>query len=72
MVGEYTRHMSRLPDSPRVLVVEDDAALSEVVCTFLGDEGYTCVSAFSGTFHALMSTDTPSCFRLSQAMSTPR
>ena len=49
MVGEYTRHMSRLPDSPRVLVVEDDAALSEVVCTFLGDEGYACVPAFSGT-----------------------
>ena len=49
MVGEYTLRMSRLPNSPRVLVVEDDAALSEVVCTFLGDEGYTCVSAFSGT-----------------------
>ena len=41
--------MSRLPDSPRVLVVEDDAALSEVVCTFLGDEGYACAPAFSGT-----------------------
>ena len=36
-------------NSSRVLVVEDDAALSEVVCTFLGDEGYTCVPAFSGT-----------------------
>lgn len=35
--------------SPRVLVVEDDAALSEVVCTFLDDEGYACVPAFSGT-----------------------
>ena len=35
--------------SPRVLVVEDDAALSEVVCTFLGDEGYVCAPAFSGT-----------------------
>lgn len=34
---------------PRVLVVEDDAALSEVVCTFLGSEGYACVPAFSGT-----------------------
>ena len=33
----------------RVLVVEDDAALSEVVCTFLGDEGYACVPSFSGT-----------------------
>lgn len=36
-------------DKPRVLVVEDDAALSEVVCTFLGDEGYACTPAFSGT-----------------------
>ena len=33
----------------RVLVVEDDAALSDVVCTFLSDEGYACVPAFSGT-----------------------
>ena len=37
------------PDTFRVLVVEDDAALSEVVCTFLGDEGYACTPAFSGT-----------------------
>lgn len=36
-------------DKPRVLVVEDDPALSEVVCAFLGDEGYACVPAFSGT-----------------------
>lgn len=41
--------MSLPARSPRVLVVEDDAALSEVVCTFLGDEGYDCVAAFSGT-----------------------
>ena len=41
--------MNTLANSPRVLVVEDDAALSEVVCTFLGDEGYACVPAFSGT-----------------------
>ena len=41
--------MSEPANSPRVLVVEDDAALSEVVCTFLGDEGYACVPAFSGT-----------------------
>ena len=45
----YTEPMSEPADSPRVLVVEDDAALSEVVCTFLGDEGYVCVPAFSGT-----------------------
>ncbi len=36
-------------DTPRVLVVEDDLALSEVVCAFLGGEGYDCVPAFSGT-----------------------
>ena len=36
------------------LVVEDDAALSEVVCTFLGDEGYACVPAFSGTEAVLL------------------
>ena len=41
--------MNTLANSPHVLVVEDDAALSEVVCTFLGDEGYACVPAFSGT-----------------------
>ena len=40
--------MSASPHSPRVLVVEDDAALSEVVCTFLGGEGYACAPAFSG------------------------
>ena len=33
----------------RVLVVEDDVVLSDVVCTFLSDEGYACVPAFSGT-----------------------
>lgn len=33
----------------RVLVVEDDAALSDVVCTFLGKAGFSCVPAFSGT-----------------------
>lgn len=44
------------PDTFRVLVVEDDAALSEVVCTFLGDEGYACAPAFSGT-EALLLAD---------------
>ena len=48
-VDPYTEPMSEPANSPRVLVVEDDAALSEVVCTFLGDEGYACVPAFSGT-----------------------
>ena len=46
--------MNAYANSPRVLVVEDDAALSEVVCTFLGDEGYACVPAFSGTHARLL------------------
>ena len=41
--------MDTCTNSPRVLVVEDDVSLSDVVCTFLGDEGYACVPAFSGT-----------------------
>ena len=45
----YTVPMDTRANSPRVLVVEDDAALSEVVCAFLGEEGYVCAPAFSGT-----------------------
>lgn len=33
----------------RILVVEDDPALSDVVCTYLGDHGYQCTPAFSGS-----------------------
>ena len=33
----------------RVLVVEDDASLNEIVCTFLNQEGYTSVPVFSGS-----------------------
>lgn len=33
----------------RILVVEDDPALSDVVCTYLGDHGYHCMPAFSGS-----------------------
>ena len=36
-------------DRPRVLVIEDDAALNEIVCTFLTQEGYACTPAFSGS-----------------------
>ena len=43
---------------PRVLVVEDDAALSDVVCTFLSGEGYDCVPAFSGTEALLLAERT--------------
>lgn len=33
----------------RVLVVEDDASLSDVVCTFLGKHNMICTPAFSGS-----------------------
>ena len=33
----------------RILVVEDDASISDVVCSALSKEGYTCTPAFSGT-----------------------
>lgn len=33
----------------RVLVVEDDAAINDVVCTRLGREGYQVTAAFSGS-----------------------
>lgn len=45
---------ARSSRGPRVLVVEDDAALSEVVCTFLSGEGYACAPAFSGTEAVLL------------------
>lgn len=35
--------------SARILVVEDDPSLSEVVCSLLEMNGYACVPAFSGT-----------------------
>lgn len=33
----------------RVLVIEDDASLNEIVCAFLASEGYRCTPAFSGS-----------------------
>jgi DNA-binding response OmpR family regulator len=33
----------------RILVVEDDAAINRVVCSYLGKVGATCTAAFSGT-----------------------
>lgn len=35
--------------SRAILVVEDDAAINDVVCSTLKGEGYECVSAYSGT-----------------------
>ena len=34
-------------DDTRILVVEDDADINEVVCERLGRDGYACVSAYS-------------------------
>lgn len=33
----------------KVLVIEDDAALNEIVCVCLADAGYACTPAFSGS-----------------------
>ena len=41
--------MHREGRTMRVLVVEDDASLNEIVCTFLSHEGYACTPAFSGS-----------------------
>lgn len=41
--------MQNLSSKPRVLIVEDDAALNEIVCAYLGGRGYECESAFSGS-----------------------
>lgn len=40
-----------------ILVVEDDPALSDVVCTYLGDCGFACTPAFSGTEARLLLGD---------------
>lgn len=42
---------------PRILVVEDDPTLSEVICTYLGERGYCCTPAFSGTEARLLVGD---------------
>lgn len=34
-------------DDTRILVVEDDADINEVVCERLGRDGYVCVPAYS-------------------------
>ncbi|WP_290072324.1 response regulator transcription factor [Adlercreutzia caecimuris] len=36
-------------EGARILVVEDDAAINRVVCSYLGKMGATCTAAFSGT-----------------------
>lgn len=36
-------------DGARILVVEDDAAINKVVCSYLGKLGAVCTAAFSGT-----------------------
>ena len=37
---------------PRVLVVEDEANIRELVCLHLGHEGYTCEGFADGTARA--------------------
>ena len=34
---------------PRILVVEDDPSLSDIVCSYLAMQGHQCTPAFSGT-----------------------
>lgn len=41
----------------RILVVEDDAAISDVACSALEQEGYACTPAYSGTEARLLLGD---------------
>lgn len=50
-------------DSARILVVEDDAAINDVVCKRLAKDGHELVSAFSGT-EARMLLESDSSFDL--------
>ena len=43
----------------RVLVVEDDPSINEVVCGALGSEGHACTPAFSGTEARLLLASEP-------------
>lgn len=47
-----------------ILVVEDDAALSDVVCSFLRLRGYGCTPAFSGSEARLLLERDPGAFDL--------
>ena len=38
-----------MSESLRILVIEDDPSISEVVCAHLTRQGHCCVGAFSGT-----------------------
>ena len=42
---------------PNILVVEDDAAINDVVRSFLGKAGYACTPAYSGTEARLLMQD---------------
>lgn len=42
---------------PSILVVEDDAAINDVVRSFLGKAGYACTPAYSGTEARLLMQD---------------
>lgn len=45
-----------------ILVIEDDAAINDVVCSTLKGEGYECVSAYSGTEARLLLQAEPSTY----------
>ena len=40
-------------EAPSILIVEDDADLSDVMASYLGLRGYVCVQAYSGSEAAL-------------------
>lgn len=47
--AERVGHAERTEAGRRILVVEDDASISDVVCSTLRGEGYSCAAAYSGT-----------------------
>ena len=57
MTGRWTRRDKRVTVSPRVLVVEDEPNIRELVCLHLGHEGYACEGVGDGQT-ALQRTET--------------
>lgn len=54
----YNRRMATEQNTAKsILVVEDDAAINDVVCSFLAKAGYACTPAFSGTEARLLLCD---------------
>jgi len=57
VTGRWTRRDKRVTVSPRVLVVEDEPNIRELVCLHLGHEGYACEGVGDGQT-ALQRTET--------------